>query len=62
MTFGPILPDGRRSLIMVSDNNFHPLLPTQIIAWAIAPELSDSAKPSVQRLWEWLGKFFDFRG
>lgn len=62
MTFGPILPDGRRSLIMVSDNNFHPLLPTQIIAWAIAPELSDSAKPSYQRLWEWLGKFFDFRG
>ena len=31
MTFGPLLPDGRRSLILISDNNFNPLQVTQIL-------------------------------
>jgi 3-phytase/alkaline phosphatase D len=34
MTFGPTLPDGRRSLILVSDNNFDPLAFTQFLAFA----------------------------
>ena len=34
MTFGPNLPDGRRSLILVSDNNFDPLAFTQFLAFA----------------------------
>ena len=32
MTFGPTLPNGRQSLILVSDNNFNPNQQTQIIA------------------------------
>jgi len=35
MTFGPTLPDGRRSLILISDNNFNPLQVTQILVFAI---------------------------
>ena len=34
MTFGPRLPDGRRSLVLVSDNNFDPLAFTQFLAFA----------------------------
>jgi hypothetical protein len=34
MTFGPTLPDGRRSLVLVSDNNFDPLAFTQFLAFA----------------------------
>jgi hypothetical protein len=34
MAFGPDLPDGRRSLILVSDNNFSPLAFTQFLAFA----------------------------
>lgn len=34
MAFGPELPDGRRSLILVSDNNFSPLAFTQFLAFA----------------------------
>lgn len=56
MTFGPTLPDGRRSLIMVSDNNFHPLLHTRIVVFAIDREYS--AKPYQQRVWEWIENFF----
>jgi hypothetical protein len=36
MTFGPDLPDGRRSLILVSDNNFNPLQVTQFLMFAIS--------------------------
>jgi hypothetical protein len=36
MTFGPRLTDGRRSLIVVSDNNFSGRQTTQIIALAVA--------------------------
>lgn len=32
MTFGPTLPDGSRTLVLVSDNNFNPLQKTQIVA------------------------------
>ncbi|MEZ6015588.1 MAG: esterase-like activity of phytase family protein [Planctomycetota bacterium] len=35
MTFGPRLPDGRRSLILVSDDNFSPTQFTQFLAFAI---------------------------
>lgn len=35
MTFGPMLPDGRRSLILISDNNFNPLQVTQILVFGI---------------------------
>ncbi|NES07954.1 MAG: esterase-like activity of phytase family protein [Okeania sp. SIO2F4] len=31
MTFGPKMPDGRRSLILISDNNFNPLQVTQVL-------------------------------
>jgi hypothetical protein len=34
LAFGPDLPDGRRSLILVSDNNFDPLAFTQFLAFA----------------------------
>lgn len=34
MTFGPDLPDGRRSLVLVSDNNFSPAASTQFLAFA----------------------------
>ncbi len=35
MTLGPILPDGRRALVLVSDNNFSPLQITQVLAFAL---------------------------
>jgi len=34
MTFGPVLADGRRSLIFVSDNNFNPLQLTQVLIFS----------------------------
>ncbi|HLO48240.1 MAG TPA: esterase-like activity of phytase family protein [Kamptonema sp.] len=35
LVFGPVLADGRRSLILVSDNNFNPLQFTQILGFGI---------------------------
>jgi hypothetical protein len=35
MTFGPVLPDGRQSLVIVSDNNFSPFQFTQFIVLAL---------------------------
>jgi len=35
MTFGPVLPDGRPSLIVVSDNNFSAAQVTQFLAFAL---------------------------
>lgn len=35
MTLGPRLPDGRQSLIMVSDNNFTPGQPSQFLLFAL---------------------------
>lgn len=37
MTFGPTLPDGSRTLVLVSDNNFEPLQKTQIVALRLRP-------------------------
>lgn len=42
LTFGPDLPDGRRSLIVISDNNFSPTQFTQILAFGIESESSRS--------------------
>lgn len=36
MAFGPVLPDGRRSLVLVSDNNFAPAQFTQFLLFAVA--------------------------
>lgn len=38
LTFGPCLADGRRSLILVSDNNFSPTQITQILAFSVRTE------------------------
>jgi hypothetical protein len=35
MAFGPDLPDGRRSLVLVSDNNFSPAAFTQFLLFAV---------------------------
>ena len=37
MAFGPDLPDGRRSLILVGDNNFAPAQFTQFLLFAVSP-------------------------
>lgn len=36
MTWGPVLPDGRATLVVVSDDNFNPLQTTQFAAFAFA--------------------------
>ena len=36
MTLGPKLPDGRRSLVLVSDNNFSPTAFTQFLLFAVS--------------------------
>jgi hypothetical protein len=41
MAFGPLLPDGRLPLILVSDNNFLPFQTTQFIALAVELEVVD---------------------
>jgi hypothetical protein len=40
LTFGPDLPDGRRSLVVVSDNNFSPTQFTQVAAFGLRSESS----------------------
>lgn len=40
LTLGECLPDGRRSLIVVSDNNFSPIQFTQILAFAVNDKIS----------------------
>lgn len=37
MTFGPDLPNGHRSLVLVSDNNFNPDQITQFLAFEVLP-------------------------
>jgi hypothetical protein len=37
ITFGPDLPDGRRSVILVSDNNFAATQFTQFLLFAVSP-------------------------
>ncbi|MBD1845558.1 phytase [Cyanobacteria bacterium FACHB-63] len=46
ISFGPRLPDGRRSLIVTSDNNFSPTQFTQIIA--LDAEIVPTATPTVE--------------
>ncbi len=35
IALGPVLPDGRQSLVFVSDNNFSPAQVTQFLAFAM---------------------------
>jgi hypothetical protein len=35
ITLGPVLPDGRQSLVLVSDDNFSPTQITQFLAFAL---------------------------
>ncbi len=35
VTFGPALPDGKRSLLFIADNNFNPLEKTQVLLFEI---------------------------
>jgi hypothetical protein len=37
VSFGPILPNGHRSLVLVSDNNFNPDQITQFLAFEVVP-------------------------
>ena len=37
MTFGPTLPNGHRTLLMVSDNNFSQLEKTQLFLFEVMP-------------------------
>lgn len=48
MAFGPILPDGRQSLILVSDNNFNPAQTTQIIALALSLQTLPAVQPRLE--------------
>jgi glycerophosphoryl diester phosphodiesterase len=36
ITFGPDLPDGRRSLVVISDNNFTPGQFSQVLLFAVS--------------------------
>jgi myo-inositol-hexaphosphate 3-phosphohydrolase len=48
MSFGPELPDGRQTLIIVSDNNFNPGQATQFIALALELDATPAALPTVE--------------
>ena len=37
MSWGPMLADGKRSLVLVSDNNFNPVQITQFLAFEVTP-------------------------
>jgi len=37
MSFGPDLPNGHRSLVLVSDNNFNPDQITQFLVFEVLP-------------------------
>ena len=37
MSWGPMLADGKRSLVLVSDNNFNPAQITQFLAFEVMP-------------------------
>ena len=41
MAFGPDLPDGRRSLVLVSDNNFAPAQFTQFLLFSVKDDKHD---------------------
>ena len=48
MTFGPLLPDGRQSLILVSDNNFNETQQTIFVALALTLEAIPSAYAALE--------------
>lgn len=48
MAFGPMLPDGRRTLILVSDNNFSSTQVTQFIALALKTATIPAAMPVLE--------------
>ena len=37
MTFGPNLPNGNRSLVLISDNNFNPIQVSQLLVFEVIP-------------------------
>ncbi|MBD2104170.1 esterase-like activity of phytase family protein [Leptolyngbya sp. FACHB-261] len=50
VTFGPLLPDGRQSLVLVSDNNFSSTQSTQILALGVRIQATrSSSRPN------WMG-------
>ncbi|MBW4491009.1 MAG: esterase-like activity of phytase family protein [Trichocoleus desertorum ATA4-8-CV12] len=48
ITLGGTLPDGRRSLIVVSDNNFSSTQLTQVLAFAIGTETTPGVAPTLE--------------
>ncbi|XWK89532.1 MAG: esterase-like activity of phytase family protein [Phormidium sp.] len=42
LAFGPQLADGRRAIVLVSDNNFQPIQYTQILSLAYDPQSTDN--------------------
>jgi 3-phytase len=48
ITLGETLPDGRRSLIVVSDNNFSPTQQTQVLAFAIETDTIPGVIPALE--------------
>lgn len=48
IALGPVLEDGRQSLIVVSDNNFNPSQKTQFLAFALDLDTTPAAQPIVE--------------
>ncbi len=48
MTLGPVLADGRQSLIVVSDNNFSPTQKTQFLAFAMRTNETKAIAPKLE--------------
>ncbi len=65
MAFGPVLPDGRRLLVMVADNNFQPSVQdNQVLVFAVAdvpPPAVDVPSPTVSQI-QGAGHFSPFVG
>jgi hypothetical protein len=53
MTLGPVLPDGRQSLVLVSDNDFSTAVSTQVIALALDLGAQPPAEPMLAGLDGW---------
>jgi 3-phytase/alkaline phosphatase D len=48
ITLGETLPDGRQSLVVVSDNNFSPTQVTQVLAFAIDTNTIPEVSPTLE--------------
>ncbi len=48
ITLGETLPDGRQSLVVVSDNNFSPTQVTQVLAFAVDTKTIPEVSPTVE--------------